>query len=73
MSKIELIQCDCLDKMKDMPDESVDAIATDPPYELGFMGKKWDTGLILCQTTDRASWLLRKGPEATPGLFIRHF
>jgi DNA modification methylase len=25
-----------------MPSESVDAIVTDPPYELGFMGKGWD-------------------------------
>jgi site-specific DNA-methyltransferase (adenine-specific) len=25
-----------------MPDASVDAIVTDPPYELGFMGKAWD-------------------------------
>lgn len=25
-----------------MPDNSVDAIVTDPPYELGFMGKGWD-------------------------------
>lgn len=24
-------------------DESVDSIVTDPPYELGFMGKKWDS------------------------------
>lgn len=25
-----------------MPDNSVDSIVTDPPYGLGFMGKKWD-------------------------------
>jgi len=25
-----------------LPDESVDSIVTDPPYELGFMGKDWD-------------------------------
>jgi site-specific DNA-methyltransferase (adenine-specific) len=25
-----------------MPENSVDAIVTDPPYELGFMGKRWD-------------------------------
>jgi site-specific DNA-methyltransferase (adenine-specific) len=25
-----------------MPDNSVDAIVTDPPYGLAFMGKKWD-------------------------------
>ncbi len=36
----------CLDKLKDIPDNSIDSIVTDPPYELGFMGKSWDkTGI----------------------------
>lgn len=34
---------DCLDIMKTLPDNSVDAVVTDPPYGLGFMGKAWDT------------------------------
>ena len=33
---------DCLDKLKDLPDNSVDSIVTDPPYGLSFMSKKWD-------------------------------
>jgi len=33
---------DCLDVMRSIPDNSVDAIVTDPPYGLGFMGKEWD-------------------------------
>lgn len=33
---------DCLDIMKTLPDNSVDAVVTDPPYGLSFMGKKWD-------------------------------
>jgi DNA modification methylase len=33
---------DCLDVMREMPDNSVDSIVTDPPYGLGFMGKAWD-------------------------------
>jgi DNA modification methylase len=32
--------------MKAMADNSVDAIVTDPPYELGFMGKSWDASGI---------------------------
>lgn len=32
----------CLDVMKTMADNSVDAVVTDPPYGLSFMGKKWD-------------------------------
>lgn len=34
---------DCLEGMKLLPDNSVDSIVTDPPYELGFMGKQWDS------------------------------
>ena len=41
MSKIELIQGDCLEKMKDIPDESVDMVMTDPPY--GTTACKWDS------------------------------
>jgi len=33
---------DCLDVLAAMPDASVDAIVTDPPYGLEFMGKEWD-------------------------------
>ena len=29
--------------MRSMPDNSVDAIVTDPPYEIGFMSKSWDS------------------------------
>lgn len=37
-----IVQGDCLAKMRDLPDCSVDACVTDPPYGLHFMGKKWD-------------------------------
>jgi site-specific DNA-methyltransferase (adenine-specific) len=33
---------DCLEVMRTMPDCSVDAVVTDPPYGLAFMGKRWD-------------------------------
>ena len=39
MSKIDLRQGDCLELMKDIPDGSVDAIITDPPYGYSFTGK----------------------------------
>lgn len=39
---IDLYNADCLELMKGAPDNSVDAIVTDPPYGLAFMGKKWD-------------------------------
>jgi hypothetical protein len=33
---------DCLEVLRTLPDASVDAVVTDPPYGLSFMGKKWD-------------------------------
>jgi site-specific DNA-methyltransferase (adenine-specific) len=39
-----------LDVLPLMPDNSVDAIVTDPPYELGFMGKSWDSSGIAYRT-----------------------
>ena len=41
MPKIELIQGDCLELMKDISDKSIDAIITDPPY--GTTACKWDS------------------------------
>ncbi len=39
---IDLRHGDCLAIMREMPDASVDAVVTDPPYGLAFMGKRWD-------------------------------
>jgi hypothetical protein len=36
---------DCLEVMRTLGANSVDAIVTDPPYGLGFMGKAWDHGV----------------------------
>ena len=43
---MKLINDDCLKAMKEMFENSVDSIVTDPPYELGFMGKSWDSSGI---------------------------
>jgi site-specific DNA-methyltransferase (adenine-specific) len=40
--RYELHHGDCLDVLKTLADCSVDAIVTDPPYGLSFMGKRWD-------------------------------
>jgi len=41
----EVIHGDCRDVMAGMDANSVDAIVTDPPYGLSFMGKGWDKGV----------------------------
>lgn len=39
-----IINADCMEAMRELIEkgEQVDSIVTDPPYELGFMGKDWD-------------------------------
>lgn len=37
-----LIEGDCIEVMRQLADDSADAVVTDPPYGLGFMGKEWD-------------------------------
>jgi site-specific DNA-methyltransferase (adenine-specific) len=39
---LRLIHADCLTALRDLGDNTVDAIVTDPPYGLSFMGKRWD-------------------------------
>jgi len=41
-NNINLMLGECLERMRELPDNSIDAIVTDPPYGLSFMGKKWD-------------------------------
>jgi DNA modification methylase len=39
---MRLLLGDCIDKLKELEDNSIDSIVTDPPYGLSFMGKDWD-------------------------------
>jgi DNA modification methylase len=41
---------DCRELLRELPDNSIDAIVTDPPYELGFMSKAWDSTGIAYNT-----------------------
>ncbi|QDP51609.1 MAG: putative modification methylase [Prokaryotic dsDNA virus sp.] len=36
---------DCIETMRGMPENSIDAIVTDPPYGIGFMSKNWDVAV----------------------------
>ena len=40
---LRLLHGDCLELLATVPDASVDALVTDPPYGIGFMGREWDT------------------------------
>jgi site-specific DNA-methyltransferase (adenine-specific) len=42
----KILKGNSLDLLPTLADNSIDAIVTDPPYELGFMGKTWDNSGI---------------------------
>jgi site-specific DNA-methyltransferase (adenine-specific) len=47
MSNYVLLEGDCLEQLKNIPDESVDSLISDPPAFIDFMGKGWDGTDIL--------------------------
>lgn len=58
---MELYQGDCLEVMKTLKDNSVDAIVTDPPYGLKFMSKKWDYEVPTVEIWTEALRVLKPG------------
>lgn len=57
MSKIQLINADCLEAMKDIPDGSIDMVLTDPPY--GTTACKWDTVIPFDKMWERLNKLIK--------------
>jgi len=56
-----ILHGDCLIRMKELADNSVDAIVTDPPYGLSFMGKKWDYDVPSTEIWREALRVLKPG------------
>jgi site-specific DNA-methyltransferase (adenine-specific) len=40
---LSLIEGDCLERLRAMPDDSVHAVVTDPPYNISALGEAWDS------------------------------
>lgn len=45
-NRISVFWGDCREVLSQAKDDSIDSIVTDPPYELNFMGKSWDSSGI---------------------------
>lgn len=60
----EILQGDCLEVMKSMPDTSVDLVCTDPPYGYSFMGKNWDKAVPSVEIWQECLRVLRPGAFA---------
>lgn len=70
-NNIQLIQGDCLERMKEIPDGSIDAIIADPPYGTmegintdGYGRKehdnhKWDKRIDTCELLKESNRILR--------------
>jgi site-specific DNA-methyltransferase (adenine-specific) len=59
--EVRLLNGDCLDKLKELEDNSIDSIVTDPPYGLAFMGKKWDYDVPSTEIWEECIRVLKPG------------
>ena len=57
----ELHHGNCLDILRTMTDASVDAVVTDPPYGLSFMGKRWDYDVPSVEIWEQCLRVLKPG------------
>ena len=59
----KIVTADCVEYLKTLGENYVDAVVTDPPYELSFMGRKWDSTGVAFQvsTWDEVFRVLKPG------------
>ena len=71
---IEIKIGDCTERLKDLEDNSVDAIISDPPYGLKFMSKGWDNiGEGSQQREWHRKWLVESYRVLKPNGVIKAF
>lgn len=63
-NSIDLRLGDNLELLKQMPDNSVDSVVTDPPYGISFMGKKWDYDVPSVELWKEVLRVLKPGGHA---------
>lgn len=63
INNCKLYEGNMLDLLEILQENSIDSIVTDPPYELGFMGKSWDKSGIAFQkeTWEKCFKVLKPG------------
>ena len=59
--KYQILQGDNRTTLKSLPDNSVDAIVTDPPYGIDFLGKDWDATTGALETYTECLRVLKPG------------
>ena len=71
MSEIKLYNGDCVEKLKDIADNSVDLIVTDPPYLIDTVGGQGSVNSIL--KLDKSLNDLKQNQDITLGYDIEAF
>ena len=59
--RLDLYNENNLDILPHLPDNSVHAVVTDPPYGLSFMGSKWDADVPSAETWAHVLRVLKPG------------
>ena len=59
--KYQILQGDNRDTLKTLADNSIDAIVTDPPYGIDFLGKGWDANTGALETYQECLRVLKPG------------
>lgn len=67
----KLYHGDCLEVLQGIPDNSIDAVVTDPPYGWKFMGKKWDYDIPSVETWQEVLRVLKPGGHALVACGVR--
>jgi DNA modification methylase len=57
----KILQGDNRETLKTIPDNSIDAIVTDPPYGIDFLGKSWDANTGALETYQECLRVLKPG------------
>ncbi len=71
MIQVSLWKGDSLQRLKDIPSESVDAVITDPPYGISFLSKEWDT--VANFEAFSKAWLKEASRILIPGGYVYAF
>ncbi len=71
-----LLYADCLALMPELPEGSVEAVVTDPPYGIGFGGEAWDGGKLTDAATFQrwtSEWAVEALRVLKPGGWLAAF
>jgi len=60
----KILHGDVLDRIKEIDDNSIDEICTDPPYGYGFMNKDWDKAVVSVDVWKECLRVLKPGAFA---------